>query len=96
MSFVLEVKLRIKPENVESFMGKLAENARGARSEPGCRTFDVSVDPNDRTSVMLYEVYADEKAFEAHQQTPHFKKYLAEAVPLLAARERRTLRRALP
>jgi quinol monooxygenase YgiN len=89
VSFVLEVKLRIKPEHVENFMAKLAENAKAARTEPGCRTFDVSVDPNDKTSVMLYEVYADEKAFEAHQATPHFKKYLAEAVPLLASRERK-------
>ena len=93
MSFALEVKLRIKPENVEEFMARLAENAKGARAEPGCRTFDVCVDPNDRTSVMLYEIYADEKAFEAHQQTRHFQKYLAEAVPLLAARERRFWRR---
>jgi quinol monooxygenase YgiN len=38
--------------------------------------------------VMLYEVYDDEKAFEAHQQTPSFRKYVAEAVPLLASRER--------
>ena len=36
----------------------------------------------------------DEPAFEAHQQTPHFKKYLAEAVPLLAARERQVFSRA--
>ena len=93
MSFVLEVKIRIKPEHVENFMAKLAENAKGARSEPGCRTFDVSVDPNDKASVMLYEVYADEKAFETHQATPHFKKYLAEAVPLLASRERRFWKR---
>lgn len=93
MSFVLEVKLRIKPENVQNFMTRLAENAKGARAEPGCRTFDVCVDPNDATSVLLYEVYADERAFETHQQTPHFKKYLAEAVPLLASRERRFWRR---
>jgi quinol monooxygenase YgiN len=45
---------------------------------------------------MLYEIYDDEKAFEAHQQTPHFKKYLAEAVPLLASRERQVWKRALP
>ena len=52
------------------------------------------VDPHDRTQVMLYEVYADEQAFEAHQQTVHFKKYLAEAVPLLASRQRHVWRRA--
>ena len=93
MSLVLEVKIRIKPDQVDNFMAKLAENAKGARSEPGCKTFDVSVDPNDKTSVMLYEVYTDEKAFQAHQETPHFKKYLAEAIPLLAARERRFWKR---
>ena len=93
MSFVLEVKIRIKPEHVEDFMAKLLVNAKGARTEPGCRTFDVSVDPNDRTSVLLYEVYADEKAFQAHQETPPFQKYLAEAVPLLASRERRFWKR---
>ena len=93
MSFVLEVKIRIQSEHVENFMAKLAENARAARGEPGCKTFDVSVDPNDKTSVMLYEVYADERAFQAHQETPHFKKYLAEAIPLLASRERRFWKR---
>ena len=33
------------------------------------------------------------QAFEAHQQTPHFKKYLAEAVSLLASRERSVWKR---
>ena len=91
--FVLAVQIRIKPDNVEAFMSKLAENAKNARKEPGCRQFDVLVDPNDKTKVMLYEVYNDEKAFEAHQQTPHFKKYLAEAVSLLASRERSVWKR---
>jgi (4S)-4-hydroxy-5-phosphonooxypentane-2,3-dione isomerase len=88
MSFALVVNIRIKPESVDAFMQRLKENASAARKEPGCRQFDVLVDPNDKTKVMLYEVYDDDKAFEAHQQTPHFKKYLAEAVPLLASRER--------
>jgi len=91
--FVLTVQLRIKPENVDAFMSKLAENAKNARKEPGCKQFDVLVDPNDKTRAMLYEVYNDDKAFEAHQQTPHFKKYLAEAVPLLASRERSVWKR---
>jgi quinol monooxygenase YgiN len=91
--FVLSVDLRIKPENVEAFLAKAIENASASRKEPGCRQFDVLVDPKDRTSVMLYEVYADDKAFDAHQQTAHFKKYVAEAVPLLASRERHVWKR---
>jgi len=94
MSFVLQVDIRIKAENVDSFMPKLMANAHAAREEKGCLCFDVLVDPNDRTHIMLYEVYADEQQFETHQQTAHFKKYLAEAVPLLASRERHFWKKA--
>ncbi len=96
MSFVLQVQLRIKPENVEAFMPQVLDNAKNARSEPGCKQFDVLVDPKDRTKVMLYEVYADESAFDAHLQTAHYKKFFAEAVPLLASRERQIWKRAAP
>ena len=93
MSLVLQVELRIKPENLSAFMKKLGENASAARREPGCRQFDVLVDPADPTRVMLYEVYDHEKAFEEHQQGAAFKKYVAEAVPLLASRERQFWKR---
>ena len=96
MSFVLAVNIRIKPESVDAFMAKLLENAKNARKEPGCKQFDVLVDPKDSAKVMLYEVYNDEQAFEAHQATPHFKKYVAEAVPLLAERARVVWKRAAP
>ena len=95
MSFVLVVNIRIKPENVERWMKMALDNAREARKEPGCKQFDVLVDPQDKTKVLLFEIYNDEKAFEAHQATPHFKKYLAEAVPLLASRERQVFTKAL-
>jgi (4S)-4-hydroxy-5-phosphonooxypentane-2,3-dione isomerase len=94
VSFVLVVNIRIKPENGDRWMTMALENARNARKEPGCRQFEVLVDPKDRAKVMLFEIYDDEKAFEAHQQTPHFKKYLAEAVPLLAQRERQVFTKA--
>jgi quinol monooxygenase YgiN len=96
MAFVLQVSIRIKPENVDAFMQKLNDNARNARKEPGCKQFEVLVDPNDRAKIMLYEVYNDEAAFETHQQTPHFKKYVAEAVPLLADRVRSVWKRVSP
>lgn len=95
MSFVLTVMIRIKPDQVDNFMAKALENGRAARKEPGCRQFEVLVDNSDRTKIVLFEIYDDEKAFAAHQQTAHFKKYVAEAVPLLESRERHMLHRAL-
>jgi len=95
MSLVLQVNIRIKPENVDSFMRQVMDNARAARGEPGCRQFEVLVDPDDKTKVMLFEVYDDQKAFEAHQAGDAFKKYVASAVPLLASRERQFWKKAL-
>lgn len=95
MSLVLQVNIRIKPEKVDAFMRKVIENATAARGEPGCRQFEVLVDPDDRTKIMLFEVYDDQKAFEAHQAGAAFKKYLAEAVPLLASRERAFWKKAI-
>jgi len=91
--FVLVVNIRIQPQNVDRFMKMLGDNAAAARKEPGCKQFDVLQDPKDKAKIMLYEVYADEAAFETHQQQPHFKTYVAEAVPLLASRERHIWRR---
>jgi len=96
-TFVLTVGLGVKPDQVDRFMSMLLENAKAAReTEPGCRQFDVLVDPKDRTRVMLYEVYEDDAAFQAHQQTPHFKRYIAEAIPLLQSRDRFFFRRVAP
>jgi quinol monooxygenase YgiN len=95
MSLVLQVNIKIKPENVDTFMKKVLENGKAARSEPGCRQFEVLVDPEDKTSIMLFEVYDDQKAFEEHQARAPFKKYVAEAVPLLASRERHFWKKAL-
>jgi len=88
MALVLQVTINIKPANVDAFMAQVLENARSARTEPGCRQFEVLVNPDDRTKVMLFEVYDDQVAFDAHQAGAAFKKYLANAVPLLASRER--------
>jgi len=95
MSLVLQVNIKVKAENVDAFMKKVIENAEAARGEPGCRQFEVLVDPGDKTRLMLFEVYDDQKAFEAHQAGAAFKQYLAEAVPLLASRERQFWNKAL-
>jgi autoinducer 2-degrading protein len=97
MSFVLVVNLEIKPGDVDRFMAMALANAKAAReTEPGCKQFDVLVDPKDRTKVMFYEVYADEAAFEAHQQTPHFKGYIDKALDCLAQRGRTFYSRIAP
>lgn len=96
-AFVLIVQLKVKPDSVDKFMKLALENAKAAReTEPGCKQFDVLVDPQDPAKVAFYEVYDDEAAFEAHQQTAHFKKYIANALQYLEARSRMPHERIAP
>lgn len=44
----------------------MAHRARCLRDEPGTLQFEVLQPHDDSTKVMLYEVYQDEAAFEAH------------------------------
>ncbi len=95
--YILMVHLQIKPDAVGLFMPLALENAKATReTEPGCRQFDVLVDPTDATRVAFYEVYDGEAAFQAHQQTPHFKKYFDQALRHLDSRVRTPYRRLAP
>jgi quinol monooxygenase YgiN len=56
-------------------------------AEPGCRAFVVNRSQDDGDRFVLYEQYEDEAAFEAHRDSPHFKRYIeGQVVPLLAER----------
>lgn len=96
-AFTLIVNLQAKPDQVERFMEMALENAAASRNtEPGCRQFDVLVDPEDPTRIAFYEVYDNKQAFESHLETAHFKKYFEHAVPLLDERARTFFNRVAP
>ena len=51
--------------------------------------FLISRAKDNPAQFLLYELFRDEAAFKAHQDSAHFKTYNAgEALPLLAKRER--------
>jgi quinol monooxygenase YgiN len=60
-----------------------------AQAEPGAKMFLVSRARENPAQFLFYELFRDEAAFKAHQESAHFKTYIAEqALPLLAKRER--------
>jgi quinol monooxygenase YgiN len=96
-AYVLYVEVEIAQGNIEAVRSMMTANARAAReTEPGCLQFDILEDPADPHIVRFYEVYRDESAFEAHQQTSHFKTWIEKGVPLLKSRKRNTFRRIAP
>lgn len=95
--FTLLVQIEINKDSIDKFMPLALENAQATReSETGCRQFDVLVDPSDPSRVTFYEIYDDEAAFQTHQQTAHFKRYVDTALQYVSSRTRIPLRRVAP
>jgi len=71
--FVVVVFLEVKPSRLEAFREAMLRHARRSMElEPGCMQFDVCEDPELAGSYLLYEVYSDEAAYEAHRQSQHY------------------------
>jgi len=56
----------------------LRVNSEASRAEPGCRDFTVLREVEQPRTFVLYEVYDDEAAFEAHRHSKHFKRYVLD------------------
>ena len=81
----MEFGFPLRQENDIEF-ARLTFRDRG----PGhLRLFLIGRGREDTGRFLFYELFADEAAFAAHQASDHFKTLIAaEAVPLLAKRER--------
>src|SRR4051794_37423548 len=67
----------------------LARFAPQAQQEPGVKLFLVHRALENPSQFLFYELFDDAAAYQAHQQTPHFKALiLGEGVPRLTRRER--------
>ena len=87
MPLVIYVEFTIKAAAVERFRALILENARlSLANEPGCRRFDVLIDAASPNRIVLYEIYKDPAAFDAHMATAHYKAFAAAADALLEER----------
>jgi quinol monooxygenase YgiN len=64
--FVNAVDLDIVPAERDKFLAALTENGKAAVTEPGRRRFDILNLNSDPNHFLLYEVYDNEAAFQAH------------------------------
>ena len=79
------VDFRLNPGTGDSFRRLIDANAQASvANEAGCRRFDVLAPKGETDRIVLYEIYADRAAFEAHLRTPHFAKFNSESAPLVA------------
>lgn len=89
----LSVVYDVMPGNMGAVSAALTRmKAQVLAQEPGCSIFQVSRVRGQDNRLMLYEVYRDEQALEAHGATAHFEQIIkGEVIPMLLKRERTTL-----
>jgi quinol monooxygenase YgiN len=90
MAYVVAAKWRAHPGKAERLLEVIEEMTPPSRAEPGCVFYQAQRSEEDPSLFFLYEQYADQSGYEAHQETEHFARLVKqEAIPeLLAARER--------
>lgn len=82
---------------VEGHEGTVVEALRSlvdaTHAEPGNLVYEVYVDDAEPRVFRIFEKYADDDAFQAHLDSPHFAEYgTLGAIPHLEGRERRVFR----
>ena len=69
-------RLQMDLAQLEAYKAARKEHAEAAvRVEPGALTLYAVYEKNNSAHVTVFEIYANQDAYKAHLQTPHFKKY---------------------
>ena len=69
------IESHIKPELRNQFIEFITAHAKSCLEEPGVLNFDVLEDTRDPNVFFYYEVYRDEAARQAHQESPQLARY---------------------
>jgi quinol monooxygenase YgiN len=87
--FVVTAFWEANPGEEEAVAQILSRFGPQAREEAGVESFVIHRSRSEPAKFFFYEVFKDEAAFAAHQQTGHFKQLIVgQALAKLAKRER--------
>ena len=86
--FVVAINIEAKEGKADAVARILESLVVPTMAEPGVKLFLPYRAPDNDGRFFLFELYKNESAWAAHQETKHFKVAIAELVPLVARRER--------
>ncbi len=82
-AFVVIAEFTIRPGCMAAFLSLARTDARDSlANEPGCQHFDAVQPEASPDTIVLYEVYDDRAAYEAHRLTPHYAPFRDGTPPL--------------
>lgn len=92
----LIVHYQAQPGRGDEVAALLARHTAATRAEPGCLDFTALRGVEDPDSFVLYERYASQATFEAHQASPHFRGIAVARIRPLLAERRLEFRQVIP
>lgn len=66
------VTFEMKPGTLDATLAAGRECLEESRKEPGCIAYDFYRATDGREAFVAVEIFVDEAAHDAHEQTPHF------------------------
>jgi quinol monooxygenase YgiN len=86
--YVQVAELDIDPAQLESYEAAVKEQIETAiRVEPGVLALYAVSHKENPARITVFEIYADEGAYKAHLEAPHFKKYKAATEKMVKSLE---------
>ncbi len=86
--YVIIAEFEVRAEHKDEFLDLCRyDSTCSVRDEPGCRQFDALTIDDAPEAVVLYEVYDDKAAFEAHLATPHYATFASGVTRLDVTRK---------
>ncbi len=87
----LSVDVKTTPGQRDAFVARIKQHGEYCLAhEPGCLEFHVVVPIDETDRVVLFEVYADKAALDAHDSSEHMAAYRRDTASMIAARMRVT------
>ena len=83
MAAVLVVRMRTKEGEEERVLEHLRTMEQVSRREPGCLTYDVHRDVEDRRVFLIYERYVDRAALDTHWASDHYREHIVGGISAL-------------
>lgn len=95
--YVVVVEFVTHTSRMPAFVERVRQQARDSlREEAGCHVFDVCLNHDRADFVLLYEVYTDRAAFDAHLASAHFRAFDADVRDWIEDKRVRTYERLKP
>lgn len=88
MPLVRIAELQIEPAQLAAYTTAVKEEIQASvRVEPGVLAIYAVAEKDNPTRLRFFEIYADEAAYQAHRQSPHFRKYFETTQSMIASRK---------